>query len=76
MGDQRRMTPTGPRALEDLDLREDGQPKVIRNPNDTLTIAPARFVPLVAPLSWFLSWTCEAARSVESSVAVSQVRIR
>lgn len=50
MGDQRRMTPNGPRALEDHDLREDGQPKVIRNPEDTLTTAKARFEPLVTLL--------------------------
>lgn len=47
MGDQRRMTPTGPRFLEDQDFRPDGLPKVIRNDESQVVTGTARFVPLI-----------------------------
>ena len=42
MGDRRRVTPEGPRLVDDqTDLRVDGQPKVIRNGSDQLITASA-----------------------------------
>src|SRR3954447_22534626 len=47
MGDQLRYSPEGPRELGDADLRADGKPKVIRNPESSLIVAPAPFEPLL-----------------------------
>jgi hypothetical protein len=47
MGDQLRFTPEGPRVLDEADLRADGKPKVVANPEATRLVAPARFEPLV-----------------------------
>ena len=47
MGDQRRMTPKGPRLLEDQDFRPDGKPKVIRNDESQVVTGAARFEPLI-----------------------------
>jgi len=49
MGDQLRYSPDGPRELEDADYRGDEKPKVIRNRDKDVTLAPARFEPIVAP---------------------------
>jgi hypothetical protein len=51
MGDQARLSPTGPRGLEEGDYRADGRPKVIRNPEETLVRrqAPVTFEPVVEP---------------------------
>lgn len=51
MGDQARLSPTGPRSLEDADFRGDGQPKVIRNPADSLIRQPVAvpFDPVIDP---------------------------
>ena len=50
MGDQRRLTANGPRALTEEDFRSDGKAKVIRNKAEEITQTPARFDPLVEPL--------------------------
>lgn len=47
MGDLRRMTPEGPRLLEENDYRPDGEPKVIRNDEGQLVTGTARFEPLI-----------------------------
>jgi hypothetical protein len=47
MGDQLRFTPDGPRCLRDADLRNDGQPKVIANPETNRIVSKAKFEPLV-----------------------------
>lgn len=47
MGDQLRFSPDGPRELDDADLRTDGKPKVVRNPDTALVLTPARFEPLL-----------------------------
>jgi hypothetical protein len=47
LGDQRRISPNGPRELMDSDFRADQKPKVIRNPADVQIKAPAKFDPLV-----------------------------
>jgi len=48
MGDRRRVTPEGPRPVDDqTDLRVDGQPKVIRNRSDQLITAPSYGEPIV-----------------------------
>jgi hypothetical protein len=47
MGDQLRFTPDGPRHLNEMDLRNDGQPKVVVNPDNARIVARARFEPLV-----------------------------
>lgn len=47
MGDQLRFSPDGPRELDDADLRTDGKPKVVRNPDAALVLTPARFEPLI-----------------------------
>jgi hypothetical protein len=47
MGDQLRFTPEGPRGLGETDLRSDGQPKVIANPETDRIIAKAKFEPFV-----------------------------
>jgi hypothetical protein len=51
MGDQVRFTPTGPRSLEEEDLRADGKPKVVRNPDSILIKkpVPAHYEPIVEP---------------------------
>jgi hypothetical protein len=51
MGDQARLSPSGPRSLEEGDYRPDGEPKVIRNPDETLVRQPVavRFEPVVQP---------------------------
>jgi hypothetical protein len=47
MGDQLRYTPEGPRELNASDYRSDEKPKVIRNPETDVTVAPTDFDPLV-----------------------------
>jgi DNA invertase Pin-like site-specific DNA recombinase len=47
MGDQLRYSPQGPRELGDNDLRNDGKPRVIRNPESAQITAPAPFEPLI-----------------------------
>jgi hypothetical protein len=47
MGDCRRMTPEGPRFVEDGDFRPDNKPKVIQNPESARITATAHFDPLV-----------------------------
>jgi DNA invertase Pin-like site-specific DNA recombinase len=47
MGDQLRFSPDGPRELEDADRRNDGKPKVVRNPEAAQVLTPARFDPLI-----------------------------
>lgn len=47
MGDQLRFAPEGPRDLQDSDLRNDQQPKVIANAEANRISVPARFEPLV-----------------------------
>lgn len=49
MGDQRRMTPHGPRPLEESDVNRRRKPKVIRNSPDQVVSAAARFEPLISP---------------------------
>ena len=49
MGDQLRFSPEGPRILAEADLRPDGKPKVVSNPESARLEAPARFEPLVDP---------------------------
>src|SRR5579862_653545 len=49
MGDQLRFSAEGPRGLEDGDLRRDGQPKVVTNPESARVVATGRFDPLVDP---------------------------
>jgi DNA invertase Pin-like site-specific DNA recombinase len=49
MGDQRRMSVEGPRELDDSDHRNDGKPKVVRNPDEVTITAHARFKPLISP---------------------------
>ncbi|WP_156514420.1 recombinase family protein [Planctomyces sp. SH-PL14] len=46
MGDRRRMTPSGPRPVEEEDRRADGQPKVCQVPVEERISAPAAFEPL------------------------------
>jgi hypothetical protein len=47
MGDQLRLTPEGPRELDESDHRTDGKPKVIRNGEAQQVTARAHFEPLV-----------------------------
>lgn len=47
MGDQRRMTPEGPRFVADSEIREDGKPKVVRNEDQGTVIAKAHCEPLI-----------------------------
>jgi hypothetical protein len=48
MGDQLRMTPDGPRPLDEQDERpDDGKPKVVQNPSSSRVVVPARFDPIV-----------------------------
>src|SRR4051812_13545240 len=47
MGDQLRYSADGPRTLGDGDLRADGKPRVVTNPESARLVAPARFEPLV-----------------------------
>ncbi len=47
MGDQLRYSAEGPRVLGESDLRADGKPKVVTNPDSARLVAPARFEPLV-----------------------------
>ncbi len=47
MGDQLRFTTNGPRPLTDSDFRSDGKPKIIRNPDEATSRAPAWFKALV-----------------------------
>lgn len=47
-GDRRRLTPEGPRLVEDSDYRADNKPKVIRNPQDQVITAKAHFEPLIS----------------------------
>jgi len=47
MGDQLRYSAEGPRTLGDCDLRADGKPKVVTNPDSARLVAQARFEPLV-----------------------------
>jgi len=49
MGDQLRYSPDGPRELKDADFRGDKKPKVIRNSDNDITNAPAKFEPIVNP---------------------------
>lgn len=48
MGDQRRHSPTGPRGLEASDLRTNGLPKVVQNPESSIIRSEAHFEPLIA----------------------------
>ncbi|MBA2116147.1 recombinase family protein [Bremerella alba] len=51
MGDQLRATPNGPRELTDSDLNEhSNSPKVVRNSNENLIEAQAKFEPRVDPI--------------------------
>jgi hypothetical protein len=47
MGDQRRLSPTGPRELEVSDRRADGKPKVIQNPEELIIRGQSTFEPLI-----------------------------
>jgi hypothetical protein len=47
MGDELRFSPDGPRHLTERDLRADGQPKVVINPESQRVSASAKFEPLV-----------------------------
>ncbi|MCE9527937.1 MAG: recombinase family protein [Planctomycetales bacterium] len=47
MGDKRRQTPLGPRELDEGDNRPDGKPKVIRNPEESITKSEAAFEAIV-----------------------------
>ena len=47
MGDQLHYSAEGPRTLDDCDLRTDGKPKVVTNPESARLVASARFEPLV-----------------------------
>jgi len=47
MGDQLRYSADGPRTLGEGDLRADGKPKVVTNPDSARLVAQARFEPLV-----------------------------
>lgn len=47
MGDQRRMTPEGPRLLIPDELTSDRKPRVIRNAPETIVTAKAHFDPLL-----------------------------
>jgi hypothetical protein len=47
MGDQLRFAPEGPRGLNEGDLRNDGKPKVVINPESERIISSARFEPVV-----------------------------
>ena len=47
MGDQLRLTPTGPRPLADGDYGPDGRPRSIANPPDGTIRTPASFLPLI-----------------------------
>jgi hypothetical protein len=51
LGDQLRMTPSGPRPLSDGDYQADKKPKVIRNPESQRISAPSAsaFAPIVDP---------------------------
>jgi len=48
MGDQLRLSETGPRELDEDDFRSDDEPKVIRNPESIQILAPARFEPILS----------------------------
>ena len=47
MGDQRRFSADGPRALEEGECLPSGQPKVIRNPQEVTITAAAKYQPLI-----------------------------
>jgi Recombinase/Resolvase, N terminal domain len=47
MGDQLRLGLDGPRNLEESDLRADGKPKVVTNPESTHIVSAASFEPMV-----------------------------
>jgi hypothetical protein len=47
MGDRRRISPEGPRFMEDADYRSDEMPKVVQNPQNQQVIAKAHCEPLV-----------------------------
>jgi len=47
MGDQLRVSATGPRPLNDEDFRPDGKPKVVSNPEESRTCAAAHFDPII-----------------------------
>jgi DNA invertase Pin-like site-specific DNA recombinase len=49
MGDTLRFNQVQPREMTDDDFREDGKPKVVRNPEADRITAPAQFVPPVEP---------------------------
>ena len=51
MGDQARYTPQGPRPLEETDRDTEGQPRVVRNPEQALITrpSPSAFEPLIDP---------------------------
>jgi hypothetical protein len=51
MGEEKRVSSSGPRDLTEADYREDGKPKVVRNPESEWTKAPAKFKPLI-DVSW------------------------
>ena len=48
MGDQLRLTPNGPRSLDEEDFGANNKPKVIQNPRDAHITTTARFDPIVS----------------------------
>jgi hypothetical protein len=48
MGDQLRLTPAGPRALQEADYRPDGKKKTVVNPAEQRIRAPAPFEPIIS----------------------------
>ena len=52
MGRLNRMTPEGPRELEDSDLRPDNQPKVILNAPDCVVEGQGQFQAIIKPERW------------------------
>lgn len=48
-GKHRRTGPNGPRDLDDSDYSSTGKLKKIRNPQDLITMGPAKFKPLIHP---------------------------
>jgi len=47
MGDRRRLTPQGPRFIEDDDLGSDGKPKIVQTPLDCRINAETTFAPVL-----------------------------
>jgi len=47
MGDQLRLTPSGPRPLADGDFGPDGRPRAVANPAEGVIRTPATFEPLI-----------------------------